>query len=122
MVMKIYYEKYDDTVQYLGEDKISDWQPSSEYIFIEISGEELTLTTRYEDGLVATQKMSIIENSDGRLIAQHLDEHMGITIFVQNPEESVEATLTLINNDYIVGRYLRRMEPSSERIGELFNT
>lgn len=108
--MKIHYEKYDDTIQYLGEDKVAGWQPSSENIVVEISGKELTLITKHESGLIAVTIMSVIENINGRLIAQHIDENMGITMFVQNPEDSTEATLTLINHNYIVGRYLRAVD------------
>lgn len=110
--MKIFYEKYDDTVQYLGEDKVPGWKPTRENIAVEIFDEDLRLTTTYENGLVASKKMSFIEKSNDRVIAQHLDENMGITIFAQNTKESDEATLTLINHDYIVGRYLRKVEPA----------
>lgn len=107
--MKIYYEKYDDTVQYLGEDKIPGWQPSSEVITVEEIGEDLSVTTNYESGLVDTKIMSIIENSNDRLVAQHLDEHLGVTVFIQSHEENAEATLSLMNHNYIVGRYLRKV-------------
>ena len=74
--MKIFYEKYDDTVQCQGEDKVPGWQPSAEDIVAEIVGEKLSLTTKYESGLVDTKIMSIIENSNGRIVAQHLDQHL----------------------------------------------
>lgn len=116
--MKIFYEKYDDTVQYLGEDKVAGWQPSGEDIDVEISGEGLTLTTKYESGLTDVKKMTVVEHSNGRLIAQHIDDHMGITIFMHNPKKSANATLTLINHNYIVGRYLRAVDPHSEKKAE----
>lgn len=105
--MKLYYEKYDDTVQYLGEDKVPGWKPSSEDIVVEVIGETLSLTTKYENGLVDTKIMSIIEHNNCRLVAKHLDDHIGMTVFFRNPEESSEATLTLISHNYIVGRYFR---------------
>ncbi|RBP47120.1 hypothetical protein [Arenicella xantha] len=108
--MKIYYEKYDDTVQYLNNDKVADWQPSSEKITVEISGPELVLTTEYANNVTATYTMTIIEQHDMRVVAQHLDEHLGIMIFVQSPQETDQATLTLMNANYIVGRYLRRVK------------
>lgn len=119
--MKIYYEKYDDTVQYLNTDKIPEWQPSKENITVDFCGGELTLKTEYEDGLITVKNMTVTENSQGRLIAQHLDEHMGLSIFIQNTHESDEATLTLMNHNYIVGRYLRRVKSKSEKSGNITN-
>jgi len=72
--VKIYYEKYDDTIKYLGDDKVDDWQPSSENITVEVSDDELTLITEFEDGFVTTQKMVVIDSTNGQLVAQNLDD------------------------------------------------
>ena len=108
--MKIKYEKYDDTVQFLNDDKVPDWKPTAEIITVEILGNALKLTTEYQNNQTHSTVFKIIERHEDRIIAQHIDEHMGITIFVQNPAKTGEATLTLMNDNYIVGRYLRRIK------------